>query len=126
MWLLRVAARRVRFESLRKLSAGVTRAMAFSTEERGSPNDFDYKIYFSKFDYDLLYQCQSSALYKGANYCEIRFTLFSESGDQYVSPFHDISLYVNGDRTVCNMIVEIPRWTNAKMEVWKIVCKLAF
>ena len=49
MWLLRVAARRVRFESLRKLRAVATRAMAFSTEERGSPNDFDYKIYFSKF-----------------------------------------------------------------------------
>ena len=40
-----------------------------------------------------------------------------ESGDQYVSPFHDIPLYVNGDRIVCNMIVEVPRWTNAKMEV---------
>ena len=49
MWLLRVAARRVRFESLKKLRAGATRAMAFSTEERGSPNDFDYKIYFSEF-----------------------------------------------------------------------------
>ena len=47
--------------------------------------------------------------------------LFSESGDQYVSPFHDISLYANDDRTVCNMIVEVPRWTNAKMEVWKSI-----
>ena len=44
---------------------------------------------------------------------------FSESGDQYVSPFHDISLYANDDRTVCNMVVEVPRWTNAKMEVCK-------
>ena len=49
MWLLRAtAARRVSFESLRKLRSCVTRVMAFSTEERGSPNDFDYKIYFSK------------------------------------------------------------------------------
>ena len=50
----------------------------------------------------------------------IDLSLFLESGDQYVSPFHDISLYVNGDKTVCNMIVEVPRWTNAKMEVWKL------
>ena len=44
------------------------------------------------------------------------FTL--ESGDQYISPFHDIPLFVaGGERIVCNMIVEIPGWTNAKMEV---------
>ena len=36
-----------------------------------------------------------------------------------MSPFHDIPLYANGDRSVCNMVVEVPRWTNAKMEVWK-------
>ena len=34
-----------------------------------------------------------------------------------VSPFHDIPLYANEQRTVLNMIVEIPRWTNAKVEV---------
>ena len=46
--------------------------------------------------------------------------MFLESGEQYVSPFHDIPLYANSDRSVCNMVVEVPRWTNAKMEVWKI------
>ena len=47
-----------------------------------------------------------------------------ESSDQYISPFHDIPLFVTGgDGTVCNMIVEIPRWTNAKMEVYYLyVC----
>ncbi len=34
-----------------------------------------------------------------------------------VSPFHDIPLYANQERTILNMIVEIPRWTNAKLEV---------
>ena len=34
-----------------------------------------------------------------------------------VSPFHDIPLYANQQQTVLNMIVEVPRWTNAKMEV---------
>ena len=34
-----------------------------------------------------------------------------------LSPFHDIPLYANEQQTILNMIVEIPRWTNAKMEV---------
>lgn len=34
-----------------------------------------------------------------------------------VSPFHDIPLYANEEQTVLNMVVEIPRWTNAKQEV---------
>ena len=34
-----------------------------------------------------------------------------------VSPFHDIPLFTNADRTEFNMVVEIPRWTNAKMEI---------
>ena len=39
-----------RFASLSsKLSVRFIRGMAFSTEEKGSPYDFDYKMYFSKF-----------------------------------------------------------------------------
>jgi hypothetical protein len=34
-----------------------------------------------------------------------------------ISPFHDIPLYANEQQTVLNMIVEIPRWTNGKLEV---------
>lgn len=34
-----------------------------------------------------------------------------------ISPFHDIPLYANAEQTVLNMVVEIPRWTNAKLEV---------
>lgn len=36
-----------------------------------------------------------------------------------VSPFHDIPLYANEQQTILNMVVEIPRWTNAKQEVRK-------
>ena len=85
--------------------------MAFSMEEKGSPYDFDYKIYFSEFmkviaHIYLMVSSLSSSIY------------ILESGDQYISPFHDIPLFVaGGERIVCNMIVEIPRWTNAKMEV---------
>ncbi len=40
-----------------------------------------------------------------------------DSHGNVVSPFHDIPLYANEQQTVLNMVVEIPRWTNAKMEV---------
>ncbi|BCR91255.1 inorganic diphosphatase IPP1 [Aspergillus chevalieri] len=36
-----------------------------------------------------------------------------------VSPFHDIPLYANEQQNILNMIVEIPRWTNAKQEISK-------
>lgn len=36
-----------------------------------------------------------------------------------MSPFHDIPLYASADGAVLNMVVEIPRWTNAKMEVYR-------
>ena len=39
-----------------------------------------------------------------------------------ISAFHDVPLYANEQQTILNMIVEIPRWTNAKMEVsfWRL------
>lgn len=49
--------------------------------------------------------------------------IYVEKDGLPLSPFHDIPLYANEQQTVLNMIVEIPRWTNAKMEVcdqpWK-------
>lgn len=43
--------------------------------------------------------------------------IFIEKDGQLVSPWHDIPLYANEQQTVLNMVVEVPRWTNAKMEV---------
>jgi hypothetical protein len=43
--------------------------------------------------------------------------IFIEKDGVPVSPFHDIPLYANDQQTVLNMVVEVPRWTNAKMEV---------
>ncbi|CAI2350060.1 unnamed protein product [Caenorhabditis sp. 36 PRJEB53466] len=34
-----------------------------------------------------------------------------------VSPWHDIPLFADKEKSTYNMIVEIPRWTNAKMEM---------
>ncbi|XP_072445258.1 inorganic pyrophosphatase-like [Chiloscyllium punctatum] len=39
------------------------------------------------------------------------------SEGKYISPFHDIPLYAVGDKALFNMVVEVPRWTNAKMEI---------
>ena len=49
----------------------------------------------------------------------LEYRIFIEKDGVPVSPFHDIPLYANEQQTVLNMIVEIPRWTNAKMEVRK-------
>jgi inorganic pyrophosphatase len=45
--------------------------------------------------------------------------VYLESATSLVSPFHDIPLYANPDKTILNMVVEIPRWSNAKMEISK-------
>ncbi|XP_066487948.1 inorganic pyrophosphatase 2, mitochondrial [Tiliqua scincoides] len=57
---------------------------------------------------------------------------FKNSKGKYISPFHDIPLFagsgeekeipakrskLNGSEVILNMIVEVPRWTNAKMEI---------
>ena len=36
-----------------------------------------------------------------------------------MSPFHDIPLFADQNNGILNMIVEVPRWTNAKMEIFK-------
>ena len=43
--------------------------------------------------------------------------IYIEENGKPISPFHDIPLYANQEQTILNMIVEVPRWTNAKMEV---------
>lgn len=45
--------------------------------------------------------------------------IFVEADGKPVSAFHDIPLYADSEKTVLNMIVEVPRWTNAKMEISK-------
>ena len=52
--------------------------------------------------------------------------IYIEKDGVPVSPFHDIPLYANEQQTVLNMIVEIPRWTNAKMEVSKSCHEIYF
>ncbi|MFH4976612.1 hypothetical protein AB6A40_003321 [Gnathostoma spinigerum] len=59
----------------------------YTTVERGSLYTLDYRVFFK------------------------------DEHDKYVSPWHDIPLFADKDKEIYNMIVEIPRWTNAKMEM---------
>jgi inorganic pyrophosphatase len=51
-----------------------------------------------------------------ANSLEHKIYLETSAGT-LISPFHDIPLFAS--EKVLNMVVEIPRWTNAKMEISK-------
>lgn len=62
----------------------------YTVEERGQLNTLGYRCYVKNAD-----------------------------TNEYVSPFHDIPLYANEEKTVLNAVIEIPRWSNAKMEISK-------
>ncbi|KAI8579169.1 hypothetical protein K450DRAFT_243091 [Umbelopsis ramanniana AG] len=47
------------------------------------------------------------------------YRIFFEKNGVPISPFHDIPLFANAEKTIFNMVVEIPRWTNAKLEISK-------
>lgn len=40
-----------------------------------------------------------------------------EHNGKIISPFHDIPLYADAEKKIVNMVVEIPRWSNAKLEI---------
>ncbi|KAK7904643.1 hypothetical protein WMY93_017250 [Mugilogobius chulae] len=42
---------------------------------------------------------------------------FKNAEGKYISPFHDIPIYA--DENIFHAVVEVPRWTNAKMETWE-------
>ncbi|KAK2586431.1 hypothetical protein KPH14_010711 [Odynerus spinipes] len=48
------------------------------------------------------------------------YRIYFKNEDGPISPFHDIPLYVDETNKVFNMVVEIPRWTNAKMEINRV------
>lgn len=57
---------------------------------------------------------------RASNDCNVTVPMlngFIEKDGKTISPFHDIPLYANEEKTLYNMVVEIPRWSNAKVEV---------
>ncbi|WFC98389.1 inorganic diphosphatase [Malassezia yamatoensis] len=53
------------------------------------------------------------------NTLDYRVYLESNSSGLPLSPFHDVPLYADEANGILNFIVEIPRWTNAKIEISK-------
>lgn len=47
------------------------------------------------------------------------YKVFIEKDGKPISPFHDIPLYADESKQILNFIVEVPRWTNAKLEISK-------
>ncbi|KIW86520.1 hypothetical protein Z517_01918 [Fonsecaea pedrosoi CBS 271.37] len=47
----------------------------------------------------------------------LEYRLYFSSNGSPVSIWHDVPLYGDGDKQSLNMVVEIPRWSNAKFEI---------
>ena len=47
------------------------------------------------------------------------YKAYIEQDGKVISAFHDVPLYADKENNIFNMIVEIPRWTNAKLEISK-------
>ncbi|KAG7099639.1 Inorganic pyrophosphatase [Marasmius oreades] len=45
--------------------------------------------------------------------------VYIEQNGSVISPWHDIPLFADMNNGIFNMIVEVPRWTNAKLEISK-------
>ncbi|EEB19937.1 Inorganic pyrophosphatase, putative [Pediculus humanus corporis] len=57
-----------------------------------------------------------STVEKGCLYTN-DYRIYFNNKDGPISPFHDIPIYANSSKKLFNMVVEVPRWTNAKMEI---------
>ena len=78
-------------KGLPKRSLIISRSnQTYSVIERGQKNTSSYRIYFK-----------------------------NEVSNKFISPFHDIPLLRDNNKNIFNLVVEIPRWSNAKMEINK-------
>lgn len=58
-----------------------------------------------------------TAVQRGAEATESFRVFFRNGSGALVSPFHDIPMFHNAERNVFNMVCEVPRFSNAKMEM---------
>jgi len=72
---------------LQKFNYSTLRMTGYTTEARGCPNSTNYRLYLK------------------------------DSNGKVISPFHDIPMFSSSDESTFHMVVEVPRWTNAKMEI---------
>ena len=45
------------------------------------------------------------------------YKVFVKDANGPISPFHDIPLVANAEAKTYHAVIEVPRWTNAKMEI---------
>ncbi|KJH49254.1 inorganic diphosphatase [Dictyocaulus viviparus] len=74
-------------------------------------NQFEHKKEMASGDAIKYETVERGSLY-GLDY-----RIFIRGPSGIISPWHDIPLYSDEANKIYNMIVEIPRWTNAKMEM---------
>ena len=86
--------------------------MSHSVRKVGQPNTLGMLLVILAFYNVRLFQWLTLFFFSITEH-----RIFVERDGILISPFHDIPLYANEQKTLLNMIVEIPRWTNAKMEV---------
>jgi len=60
---------------------------------------------------------QNITVIEKGNFAGDNWKLYFQNDKGPVSPFHDIPLFANEGNKIFNMVVEVPRWTNAKMEI---------
>ncbi|OAA48654.1 inorganic pyrophosphatase [Metarhizium rileyi] len=79
--------------------------VTYAVHKIGVPNTLGHKVYIEQ-------QVHQKVVNEGR---EESVKLSSK----LISPFHDIPLYADKENGILNMIVEIPRWCNAKLEISK-------
>ncbi len=79
--------------------------MSIVTEVKGEHNTLEWRLFFSE---NLIFLYLKMALFSQN---------LTEQGDKPISPWHDIPLEVDAAKHIYNMVVEIPRGTNAKLEM---------
>lgn len=81
----------------------------YSTRTVGSLYTKDFKVYLGK---DSVRSSFKTRIDLGV--------LLEDGKGNAMSFFHDVPLYAQeGEKNILNMVVEIPRWTNAKLEISK-------
>ncbi|KRY19479.1 Inorganic pyrophosphatase, partial [Trichinella patagoniensis] len=115
--------------AVRALAYASTMSSVYETVARGNLYSPNYRLFYSMFfqlNCILDSLCVSLSETDSPDFgavpllivdasCE--FIVPKQKNNQFISPWHDIPLYADENAKVYNMIVENPRWTNAKMEI---------
>jgi len=83
----------------------------------------DHHFEFTSSKVSFIRKRMAKAVYKarpvGAAHTKEYSVFIENEKGEIVSPFHDIPLFANEAEGILNFVVEIPRWTNAKLEITK-------